>query len=183
MSLPGSNDQERLEALREKTYSEQACWFLNAFWEDFASEEAENVWKQANLMSELCEDKGKNGSVLSEFFAHRFLELQEETLTVREMRTQLRAIDVDAYKQVSLVEYLIIKYKIDWHVLVNSAQGNKEEVKIAQEKLEAAQAALAKARAEREEARQAEAAAKRAEKEAKKAEEEARKAEEQAKKI
>ena len=30
--LPGANDNEKLNALCEKTYKEQAVWFLNAFW-------------------------------------------------------------------------------------------------------------------------------------------------------
>jgi len=32
MTLPGSNDLEKLHALCDKTYKEQAIWFLNAFW-------------------------------------------------------------------------------------------------------------------------------------------------------
>lgn len=32
MTLPGSNDLEKLHALCDKTYKDQAVWFLNAFW-------------------------------------------------------------------------------------------------------------------------------------------------------
>jgi hypothetical protein len=31
MSLQGSNDKEKLESLCQKTYKEQAVWFLNAY--------------------------------------------------------------------------------------------------------------------------------------------------------
>ena len=42
--LPGATDLDKLHALCELPYKEQVVWFLNAYWEQFASNEAEKVW-------------------------------------------------------------------------------------------------------------------------------------------
>ena len=34
--LPGANDLEKFHELNKLTYKQQAVWFLNAFWEEFA---------------------------------------------------------------------------------------------------------------------------------------------------
>jgi len=69
--------------------------------------------------------------------AHRFLELIKSTLTVREMREGLRAVGITKVKHVPLVNFLIFKYKVDWHKLVNASQGdNQEEVEQAQKMLD-----------------------------------------------
>ncbi len=109
---------------------------------------------------------------MDEFQAHRFLESFGETLSVAAMRNALRDIDLDFNKKVSLIEYIVYKFKADVniHGLVTASQGNKEEVDKATAMLEEAQRCLEKARAEAEESRKAEANAKSTEAEAKKAE-------------
>jgi len=161
---------EKLKALSAKVYKDQAVWFLNAYWDDMAEAEAENVWGFCNLMTELDEKNGKEGCEVDEFTAHRFLEKFEESMTVREMREILKEIDLDTNKNVSLAEYLIFKYRLKYGRLVNASQGdNKEEVDAAQAKLEAAQAALAAARNSAEQARKAEVEQQQAQAELKKA--------------
>jgi hypothetical protein len=43
---------------------------------------------------------------LDEFNAHRFLEKVQETRTVKELREQLKAIDLDFNKRMALLEYV-----------------------------------------------------------------------------
>ena len=45
MSLEGATDLDKLATLCNKSYKEQAVWFLNAYWEPFASNEAEKTWE------------------------------------------------------------------------------------------------------------------------------------------
>lgn len=44
VALSASNDADKLAELASKTYKEQCIWFLNAFWTDFGSREAEKIW-------------------------------------------------------------------------------------------------------------------------------------------
>lgn len=169
---------DKLKGLSAKTYFDQAKWFLNAYLERYGVEEAENVWNFAHKMVELDEKNGKEGGELDELYAHRFLEQYGETMTVLKLREVLREIDIDTNKKVSLTEYLISRYKCDWHELVNAAQSdNKEEideavrlveqasqaVTAAQEAKKAALAAENEARKLAQEARDAEAAQRQAE--------------------
>uniref|UniRef100_A0A6A7FWF9 Protein tolA n=1 Tax=Hirondellea gigas TaxID=1518452 RepID=A0A6A7FWF9_9CRUS len=141
VGLPGNNDMEKLQALSALSYPAQAKWFLNGFWEEIFSAnncaEAENVREYAITMIEIDEKNGENGCELDEMLAHRFLEKFGETLTVRELREALRDIDIDTNKKMSLSEYMIFRFKVDWHALVHKAQGdNAEEIAEAQAKLQ-----------------------------------------------
>ena len=136
MSLNGSTDEEKLDSLSNCTYKNQAVWFLNAFWNSFAEKEAENIWTFVHHCNDLDLQDHEAGNHLDEMMAHRFLELIHSTLTVREMREGLRAVGITKVKAVPLVNFLIFKYKVDWHKLVNAAQGdNQEEVEQAQKML------------------------------------------------
>jgi DNA repair exonuclease SbcCD ATPase subunit len=161
-TLRGGNDQEKLQDLTSKTYKEQAIWFLNAFWNDFAEQEAANIWLWKHKFDELDIAKKDQGHELDELNAHRFLEQINSTMTVRSMRDMLRNAGVERVNYVPLALYLIARFKVDWHRLVNASQGdNQEEVARAQRMLEEVQAALREA-----EAREAEAKAAQAELEA-----------------
>jgi len=157
MSLRGANDTEKLRDLSSFAYKDQGIWFLNAFWKDYGEKEAENVWSYSSKMSELDKDKGKEGSVLDEFQAHRFLELFKETLTVLQMREKLYGIGIEKTKSVPLIYYLIFHFNADWHYLVNAPQGdNQEEVKQAQKMLADVQTAFAQVQSTAEAAAQKE---------------------------
>jgi len=160
MSLPGSNDDEKLDALSNQTYKQQAIWFLNAFWNSFAEKEAENIWTFVHHCNDLDLQDHENGNHLDEMMAHRFLELIHSTLTVREMREGLRAVGITKVKHVPLVNFLIFKFKVDWHKLVNAAQGdNQEEVEKAQQMLNDVMKALEEVKETASEAAKAEVAA------------------------
>merc|ERR1712137_1172597 len=135
--LPGKNDNEKLNALCGKTYKEQAVWFLNGFWEDFASKEAEQLWAYVHKCADLDLELHSGGCGLDEMKAHVFLEQFDETLTVRELRAKLRSTgaigEADRPKLVPITHYLLFKYNADWHTLVNSSQGdNSKEIAQAQ---------------------------------------------------
>eukprot|EP01100_Stratorugosa_tubuloviscum_P015532 TRINITY_DN8_c1_g1_i13.p1 TRINITY_DN8_c1_g1~~TRINITY_DN8_c1_g1_i13.p1 ORF type:complete len:367 (+),score=243.31 TRINITY_DN8_c1_g1_i13:40-1101(+) len=144
MSLKGVNDTEKLRDLCGRNYKAQAIWFLNSFWNSVGNSQNENVWNYAHKMSQLDTPNGKEGCALDEMMAHRFLEVLNETLTVRELRDRLFTIGIERTKLVSLTSYLIFKFNVDWHVLVNASQGsNQEEVAEAQRKLDQVQIAFA----------------------------------------
>merc|ERR1712137_1325182 len=149
MSLNGSTDEQKLDDLSTYTYKNQAIWFLNAFWNSFAEKEAENIWAFVHHCNDLDLQDHEAGNHLDEMMAHRFLELIHSTLTVREMRDGLRAVGIEKVKHVPLVNFLIFKYKVDWHALVNASQGdNQEEVAEAQKAKAELDAALADLKAE-----------------------------------
>jgi len=125
-----------------KTYSEQAKFFMNAFWGYGVDKEAENIWKFAQKCIELDTDKKKNGNELDEFKAHKFLEDIGETKTVVELRETLRKIDIDMNKRMALVEYLIFKYSKKVEDLVSNPQGDPKQLDEAQAKLNAVMDAL-----------------------------------------
>jgi hypothetical protein len=143
MSLKGATDNDKFRDLNSKPYKEQAVWFLNAFWKSYGQKEAENIWTYSQKMADLDKEKGKEGSQIDEFQAHRFLENINETHTVLELREKLTNAGVDKTKSLSLASYLVSKYSADWKYLVNAPQGdNQEEVIKAQKMLEGVQKAF-----------------------------------------
>jgi len=142
--LKGSTDDEKLKDLSSKNYKAQSVWFLNSFWNSLGKTEAENVWTYRQRMVTIDKEKGVEGASVDEMLAHRFLELNKETLTVKELRDKLYSIGIERIKVVPLVYYLIFRYNVDWHVLVNASQGsNQEEVAQAQRMLDSVQKAFA----------------------------------------
>jgi len=182
--LSGADDFEKLKDLCSRPYKNQVIWFLNAYWDDFASKEAELMWGYVAKLAKEDLQKGQEGNEVDEFIMHKFLEFFKETLTVREMRDNLKetgAIKVTP-KLIPIVHYLIFKYKIDWKQLVNASQGgNQKEIeeatrlldevqkafKICAEKADLAKAALKEAESRESKAKAEEAAAKTKEAEAK----------------
>jgi len=141
MSLSGKTDFEKLSALSSKTYKEQAIWFLNSFWHDFASKEGENLWNWAQKHAEL-DPKKTEGNELDEFGTHRFLESIGTTMTVQELRNYIRSIGIDKVKHIPLSHFLLARFKADLHKLVTASQGdNQQEVEKAQKMVNEAQAA------------------------------------------
>merc|ERR1712100_519077 len=149
--LAGANDLEKLHSLCAKTYKEQAIWFLNSFWEEFAQKEAETIWNYVGTNAELDLENHADGCGLDEMKVHVFLEKFNETLTVREMRAKLRSTgaigEAERPKTVPLTHYLLFNYNADWHALVNASQGdNSKEIAQAQEMLDKVTAAFEEAK-------------------------------------
>merc|ERR1712000_272828 len=130
-------------------------------------------------LNELDLENHEEGSSLDEMKAHVFLEKFDETLTVREMRAKLRSTgaigEAERPKSVPLTHYLLYKYNVDWHTLVDEKrQGdNQEEMEKAEAMLQEVLAAFRESEAKASEARNALNAAVSAENSAKAREDEA----------
>jgi len=175
--LKGANDMEKLKELATRTFKAQAIWFLNSFWDGVGQKESEKVWEYVGKIAKLDLQKGAGGNEVDELQMHRFLEFFQETMTVREMRDSLRSKGAigDLVKMVPLVHYLIFRYNVDFHVLVNASQGdNRKEIEEAQRKLDAVSEAYAEAEAKAHAAKTALAEAKAREAAAKKSEAESK---------
>merc|ERR1712137_610034 len=180
------SDLDKLHELCQKTYKEQAVWFLNAFW-DTKESEAERLWDYVQKLNELDLEHHEEGSALDEMKAHVFLEKFDETLTVREMRAKLRSTgaigETERPKAVPLTHYLLYKYNVDWHQLVDETRqgSNKEEMEKAEQLLKEVLAAFRESESKASAARTALAEAQNAENSAKQREAEAVESENQAK--
>jgi len=128
MALQGANDNEKLTSLITRSYKEQSIWFLNAFWDTFASKEAERIWSYVDKCISLDLEKRNEGNGLDEVRAHKFLESFGETLTVMALRENLRKTGAiaqsDRPKLVPIIHYLLFRYNCDWHTLVNTKGDN-----------------------------------------------------------
>jgi len=148
--LPGNADHEKLLALSSMTYTQQAVWFLNGFWNEFEGE-AELMWTWVQLFGKFDLQNGLGGSGLDELNAHRFLEHFGETMTVQEMRNKMRstgALEPSERPKVSpLIHIALVKFNLDWHLLVNTSTSNPAELKKAQEQLERVRLAFEACRA------------------------------------
>ena len=146
-------DQALLVELCKKPFERQAKHFINAFWDRSSSkhkpfgenqQECERIYTWSQEFSSF--DKGQRGNELDEFEAHQFLEKCVGALTVHDMRSALKAIDIDFNRMMSLTEFLIFHYALqerDWVYLVNWSPG----MSVAQRRLiEAAQAQMGEAR-------------------------------------
>lgn len=104
-----------------KPVDEQAKFFLRAFVLDFQGkfgtvlDMAENFKNFASGVEEENRNKIKE---LGEFECHLFLEKRGETLTVRDLRDNLKSeIKLDPHHNVALMEYLLWKYQKSLHQL------------------------------------------------------------------
>jgi len=127
-------------------------FFLNAFWEAGlkggagVGPQAETLWNYVVKAASIDNAKA-GGCALDELEAHRFLEAFGEAHTVLQMRAQLRKTGAlgenERPKTVPLTHYLLFKYEVDWHKLVNAPQGdNSAQIAEAQDKLQAVQDAF-----------------------------------------
>ena len=140
--LPGASDHDKLLSLCKLPYSQQAVWFLNAFWGIYG-ERAEDFWNWVETFEKL---DNAGGCGVDELVAHRFLEKHKETMTVLEMRSALRKSGAleqnERPKLVPLTHFLLSKLDVDWHLLVNSSQGDQSKIQEARRMLEEVQKAL-----------------------------------------
>merc|ERR1712137_399263 len=142
------SEHAKLQELCGKSYKQQAVWFLNCFWEQFAEKEAELFWNYVQKNAELDLENHEQGAALDEMKAHVFLEKFDETLTVRAMREKLRSTgalgETERPKVVPLTHYLLYKYNADWKLLVDETRqgSNKEELEKAEKMLAEVQAAF-----------------------------------------
>jgi hypothetical protein len=137
--------QDKFRAFTNLNYAGQAKAFLNAFWGEHGSTESDRIWDVYNVFVEIDFENKKEGRDLDEFGAHRVLEKFGETRSVKAMRDELRAVDMDFNKRVALLEYLLFTFGHTVEEFVARPQDASEELRAAQEAVEAAQSALADA--------------------------------------
>jgi hypothetical protein len=193
--------QKDFHTITQKSYKDQACFLLNAYWKDFEAK-AEDLWKNHKKFIDLDRQqyhglpKEKRPTEtyveytsLDEFWSHKYLESQGKTLTAIEFRNEFKKIDANFDKRMSFLEYLIWEYKIPLKELMLRPQGaDAGEILKAQELLnqvasafEEAQKALDQATETEKIAQDAEKAALVSENKAKSAAADAKKTEEAAK--
>ena len=114
-------------------YRNQGIFFLNAMWNDHEND-AEFIWKCVQLANRF-DKHGKKGSLMNRFAAHKFLESFKKPLAVKAMEIQLKKIDLTRDGKMSLLEYLMHKYKIDASVIMSRPQTTNKEVDTAEEAL------------------------------------------------
>lgn len=139
---------EQFKEVTNKTYKEQAIFFLNAYWDEHQAD-GEKMWGQVELMEELDEKNGKEGSDLDEMKAHIFLEKQGGTMTVLQLRQKLRKMDLDFNKRMAMIEFLLFSYDEDVQELIKRPQGANEELKKATVALATAQTEIDRIEAEK----------------------------------
>jgi len=182
-----ADESARLDVIAHKVYPDQACFFLNAFWNELSAQ-AEEIWvfwgkiKDLDKMQYNALPEGKKaetyseGFSLDEFWSHKFLENIGKTMSIVEFRTEFKKIDANTDKRMGLLEFLIYHYNLSVKELLARPQGgDPEEIKHAQNLVAQvaaafshAQDALDKASKTEEEAKKTAAAAVKSEAEAKK---------------
>ena len=140
----GTDNDTLLKLLSQKKYVDQAQWFLNAYWEGaqnekgnlcFAEnpEERERVWEYFQSCHKYDKKLAEDGNELDEYEAHMFLEKNMGALTVKKLREVLAEMDVDFNQKVSLTEFLIYHYKIDYNYLVTAVVNDEESERMINE--------------------------------------------------
>ena len=143
MSRISAEDLAKWEEISTKKYADQCKWILNGFWGKLEGE-AENIWKWCQTFSELDPEAKAEGHELDEFWSHKFLETLGETMTVIEMREKFRKIDADFNKKMSMLEYIIYRFDLNIHAVINAPQGGGDpaQINLAQAKVDEAQKAV-----------------------------------------
>jgi hypothetical protein len=88
---------------------------------------AEEVWGHHQRMV-MLDPKGEEGCELSMITALKFVELAGHSLTHTALKDILKEIDVDSNGNISLLEYFVFKFEIDWKEMVNTPRDNVDEV-------------------------------------------------------
>eukprot|EP00732_Lithocolla_globosa_P005619 Lithocolla_globosa_v1_NODE_5911_length_1164_cov_518.740307.p1 type:complete len:295 gc:universal NODE_5911_length_1164_cov_518.740307:98-982(+) len=98
----------------DKNYAEQCQLFMNVYWDELNEMERDDIFGWCQKFIELDTDKKNAGSDLDEFSAHRFLEMNGKTLTVKELREYLKEVDMDFNKRMAMLEYLLYHFRADF---------------------------------------------------------------------
>ena len=108
--------------------SRQAKCFLNAFWTEKFTDDLslrEKIWKETQGIIQI-DPKGKEGYEINEVKARLFIEKFSGGSTWISFRDVMRKIDKDFNNKMSLTEYFIFHYKLDWQELVEREHQDKE---------------------------------------------------------
>lgn len=93
-------------------YADQAKWWLDCFWEDGASKNAEDIYDLANLISRFDDKRGACGCELEMLEALKFLEKTRHSTTRQQLRNHMGKLRSDAHSTcgMALLEFLLHMY-------------------------------------------------------------------------
>jgi len=118
-------DMDKFNEVSSQKYSDQAIFFLNAFWKECGSH-AEKIYEYNQGFIAL-DSKKDDGCDLDEFYSHKFLETYGETMTALELRNAMRKIDINHDNRMSFLEYLLYRYEQTVEELLLRPQGFQSE--------------------------------------------------------
>jgi len=148
--------KQRLTDAMKQTYAGQCQFFLNAFWHELKgkTEEVWNYWikikeidkQQYKALSAAGKAQGdgwSEGSLLDEFWSHKYMENIGKTMTIVDFRNEFKKIDQNFDKQMGMLEFLTWEYKFTVQELLSRPQGGASpELERAQEILKQVEAAF-----------------------------------------
>eukprot|EP00743_Colponemidia_sp_Colp-15_P000003 GILK01000004.1.p1 GENE.GILK01000004.1~~GILK01000004.1.p1 ORF type:complete len:347 (-),score=104.49 GILK01000004.1:114-1154(-) len=117
---------QKLHEVSERTYMDQAKFFLNAYIKEFLGR-FDDVLNFVTSFARL-DPRGLEGNELDEFQSHRFLEMQGEAKTVVELRQKLSTIDVDVNNKMALIEFLLFRFNKTIKELIDLPQNSSIEL-------------------------------------------------------
>eukprot|EP00013_Stygamoeba_regulata_P018161 CAMPEP_0177676054 /NCGR_PEP_ID=MMETSP0447-20121125/27559_1 /TAXON_ID=0 /ORGANISM="Stygamoeba regulata, Strain BSH-02190019" /LENGTH=328 /DNA_ID=CAMNT_0019184541 /DNA_START=38 /DNA_END=1020 /DNA_ORIENTATION=- len=124
-----SDDNAKFAELCKLPYKRQALWFLNGYWNDVVNPDtATTIWNWTREFVRLenlsTNPRGEEGNELDQFWSAKFLEDNDVAMTQNARKEALRSIDVDHNGRMSLIEYLIWKFKKSVADCANAPQGS-----------------------------------------------------------
>lgn len=102
--------QKFQEITSSQSPDQQAKTFLHAFVLEFQGK-FEEVLQLCEQFKKAAEGQTGHLRELDEFEAHRFLEKRGATKTVKDLRDELKSIDLDSNNKMCLIEFLLFNYK------------------------------------------------------------------------
>lgn len=127
------------ELTRGLNYFDQAAFFLNAFWVEYEGEK-DAIFEIAKMMAGQDKKSGDNGKCLDEVNARKILQDLDMAMSRQKYLDEMRKIDVNNDRKMSMLEFLLYKYSISVGELIARPQtGMTKELKDAMANLAAAQ--------------------------------------------
>eukprot|EP00457_Paulinella_chromatophora_P009994 gb/GEZN01010078.1/.p1 GENE.gb/GEZN01010078.1/~~gb/GEZN01010078.1/.p1 ORF type:complete len:244 (-),score=76.46 gb/GEZN01010078.1/:516-1247(-) len=140
------------EKINKTDFETQACFFLNAFWDEWGEKNVEKVWKwgedfmAVDLEAWVQGGKKKQAYVPSDSlelqFAMKFLEKQGKALSPVEYKTEFKQIDINFDGCLSLLEWALHETKFTVKTLIEKPQATTPEYEAAKKKYDECKAEL-----------------------------------------
>jgi len=168
-----TDQTQKLTNVMKQNHAQQCQFFLNAFWHECKSH-GEDIYVYWQKMIDLDKQQFKalctankasgdwvQGSLLDEFWSHKFLESLGKPMSIVEFRQEFKKIDQNFDKQMGMIEFLVWKYNLTVAELLARPQGGASaELEKAQQLFQEVEETFKKAQAALDTASAAEAEAK-----------------------
>jgi len=112
------------EISRKQNYCQQGAFFLNAYWREYSEnkDEKESIWKICQQMQKLDIKKGQEGMALEEDASLKLLQDLDMAMTRKAFLQAMRSIDINNDRKMSLLEFLLFKFKLTVEDLMSRPQ-------------------------------------------------------------